>query len=261
MKRSVHSVTQFLPVIALVCLAISCAITQSGVSENQPKPTDITTRVPASQTATLPEETLTPTTNPMATLAGVCQGIPEPEAAEYPAKNVPHRVYFISNSAEGPDWNSQVPQDWLADTVSEAVLTGCLEERETIIETCTYLVNGFADRYQYDTTIQLVAAKSGEVIYAFTHPGAAPEKCPSTMTFDRLSPKRASIFGGHVTFTEVAGILGLYIESPTPTRVVQSEVELGKLALSTDRALLASVSYTGTISLWDTNTVKILNTY
>ncbi len=224
----------------------------------------------AIQTASVKTQTAmpspTPTTDPMAVLAGVCQGIPETEAADYRADHAHHKVHIISISNEGssaaePDWNSQVPRKWLAETVSEVEIVVCRAEKETLLENCIYLPTSYAHRYQYDTTIRLVAARSGDEILSFVQPGTPPESCPSSMTVDLYSGKTLNIYGGHVSFPDVQGNLGLYIESPTQPRTVLTDVDLGLPALSPDGSTLATVSFSGRISLWDSTTGQLLSTF
>jgi WD40 repeat protein len=227
--------------LALTILTSACGIPPGFLST--PTPTLTPT----------PVFTPTPTPDPASLVAASCQGKAVPGAATYQTDHAPHPILFISSTGERHEWNSQLPGEWQPQSLDQVEFVGCLEETETIIETCSYIPVGQADRYQYDLTIRLVIAQTGEELLVFKKAGSTPPKCPAAMSFDLLNPGRKRIDGGHVNLSDVRSQLEIYVAAPTPPRVVMLP-EMGYNAvLSPDGRILAS-DMLNVVTLWDTTT-------
>lgn len=85
-------------------------------------------------------------------------------------------------------------------------LVACLEkEEEKLIQTCQYIGGPSVRRYQYELTIRLVAAQTGETIETHTLRGGSPPQCELT---EHRAVTRLS--GSHVQFEAVQNWLSKF---------------------------------------------------
>jgi hypothetical protein len=201
-----------------------------------------------------PVFTPTRTPDPASLVAAACQGKAVSGAANYQTDHAPHPIIFISPTGERHEWNGQLPGAWQPLSLDQVELVGCLEETGTIIETCSFVPVGQADRYQYELTVRLVIAQTGEELLVFKKAGSPPQRCPAAMSFDLLNPGRKRIDGGRVNLSDVRPQLEFYIAAPAPPHVVKLP-EMGYITvLSPNGRILASEMLGTIITLWDTNT-------
>lgn len=105
------------------------------------------------------------------------------------------------------EWYSEMPAEWLPDSVATTQLVACVSERERYtIEVCRY-TGSDVTRYGYRREVTLVSAETGEEIASETFTGKPPRACQGT---ERVSLTKLT--GKDVTFGAVSDWLSRYVE-------------------------------------------------
>lgn len=132
-----------------------------------------------------------------------CYGTPILDASAYTAVPGIHPAYFIQlDTTQDSISRKEYPEGWWAGSTDAVQLVVCITNDTRLVETCHYVPGGKIERYQYTSSLQVIAARSGEVIHTATVSGGAPAECPSSATFGESSDSN-TIYGSRVTTNQI----------------------------------------------------------
>ena len=136
-------------------------------------------------------------------MAEVCDGTGVPEAAAYPGEAWPHPLVVLMETGEAPDWYYNL-EGWHPTAIRFTELVACAgEEEERLIQTCYYqsFGGGWAppiERFQYQQTVRLVAARTGYTVATITLQGDPPRHCQSTEPWNLTRLEGTHIGSGEI---------------------------------------------------------------
>ena len=108
--------------------------------------------------------------------APACNGQPVKGVSDYRPGPGPHPIVILENNSKSI---RKVPDQWMPKSLGVVELVACVGKSEKVlIETCNYESGGKIKRYQYQVTIQLIAASTGQLLKSITVQGSPPEYCP-----------------------------------------------------------------------------------
>lgn len=120
-------------------------------------------------------------------------------AAQYVENEDFHPVVLLSSSGELHKWSGRLPDKWAGDSLKDTELVLCIyPEKERVIEICEYMVGSNIKRYNYEVTIHLRSAYTGEIIERTVLEGDNPRDCKLTEDWNTTS-----LHGSHVSFNQV----------------------------------------------------------
>lgn len=134
----------------------------------------------------------------------VSEGLGISQAAVYQGNE--HPVVLLDSIGNEHDWSHELPMEWLPTAVRETQLVVCVgEEREIKIETCHYDGPDIT-RYRYSLDVELIEAKTGNIVGLTTLEGSWPRACQQTESYylTRLE-------GSHVSFDQLREWLQGYV--------------------------------------------------
>jgi hypothetical protein len=112
-----------------------------------------------------------------------CNGLPVPNAAEYPGNTGLHPLVLTTPSGGWHSSTNTLPQAWKPGSVHDLQLVACATETRKIeIQSCTYSSNGEFKRYQEMMYIKIVAAKTGKLVKELDVEGDDPSECPERIS-------------------------------------------------------------------------------
>jgi hypothetical protein len=101
-------------------------------------------------------------------LAPACRGGAVPQAAAYDRKSGrPHRLAFLRDDGTlRAEWQEMLDEEWAAEKVEQTELVVVLSKDQKNLLGVQHYPNGAPpiSRYQYDLSIRVVAAKTGQVL-------------------------------------------------------------------------------------------------
>lgn len=154
-------------------------------------------------------------------LSEACHGNPVPDAASYSDTSGIHpavgmKLYGSKYSA----YNYAIPDQALAEGVSDAQLVLCLKEAEKeLLERCPYGKEGddeatnVVERYSYELDVILVEAKTGNVLAEDTLVGDEPRECLDEEVFPS-GQDTISVEGEEVSSSQLQEWLRPYVIIP-----------------------------------------------
>lgn len=131
-------------------------------------------------------------------LGVVCQGTGVSSSAEYEIGKGIHPIVMFNQDGEFDVLSSEVPSDWLPTDISSIEIVACVERSEKLIEICSYNGGVSTRRYQWQLTIHLFAAHTGEEIDSQVFLGTMPDDCPAA----KVNPDPLR-YGGSVSFRDI----------------------------------------------------------
>jgi uncharacterized protein YjbI with pentapeptide repeats len=145
-------------------------------------------------------------------LQETCQGDGVTEAADYVSDESFHPLALISITGEKHELSHRIPDSWEPMALRFAELVACAEdEHEVAIEQCSYAGGPAIKRLQYQMHMQVMAAKTGEMIVERTFKGTEPRSCPIV-----APATQTTIKGDPIEFEEVESFLETYIHPAAP---------------------------------------------
>lgn len=149
-------------------------------------------------------------------------GAGNPAAANYTPGAGPHRlVVFRSNIAGSTDLSTfynrteDYPEAWRAAVLEEAALVACVHAGSYIVEQCAYTLQdnqaATLQRVQLAATINVYAARTGELVGQTELPGTEPRACLDTEQFVG-GLLTATVTGEAVTPEAIAEWLREYVQ-------------------------------------------------
>lgn len=115
-------------------------------------------------------------------LKGVCsEGKGTLDAAPFSDEHLPHPLLVLDQSGNVNWYTDRMPNNWHPTGVDSTQLVACISQKKETLETCNYRGGGVQFRYQYQATVRLLKAQTGELISNTTLYGSRPD-CDSTIT-------------------------------------------------------------------------------
>ncbi|MBN1657145.1 MAG: hypothetical protein JXA93_02025 [Anaerolineae bacterium] len=154
-----------------------------------------------------------------ATLSLVCDGQGAAEAATYQQVTGVHPIVSLEGvpGAWRIDETYARREGWLTEVLQDVELVVCVRQEPRLIETCPYtLQNGASvsvERYQYETTAALHAARTGETLAEMTWTGSEPQRCSAETSFQEGETVK-KYYGVGVGGREVGDWLAPYVAVP-----------------------------------------------
>lgn len=128
------------------------------------------------------------------------------EAAAYEGEG-PHPIVLLNSSGKKHWWTDRIPMDWRPINVSDVELVVIVGEIESIVlETCHYYTGPDVERIAFYRHVELIEAKTGEMVAETTLYGPGPRPC---MKFELEST--TAIYGSGVSFGQLKEWLESYV--------------------------------------------------
>ncbi len=203
----------------------------------------------------------TSTPDPVSQASAACQGGAIPGAAAFDLDHVPHSVWLVASSGERHAWESQLPQEWRADSLSQVELVACIEDGRELIRDCAYEPNGHVSYYRRTANIRLVVAQTGQELFAGSVAGSALSVtgCPLVWAFP-AGTSMEERYGDPPDLSQGLAQIEPYIAS-SPPRTLHSDSWVTSLAFSPDGTTLAMASEPSSIALWDLATEQLVRSF
>lgn len=129
----------------------------------------------------------------------VCSGDGLDDAATYPGGNNIHPIVVC-----GTELN--IPSEWLPPSFSKTELVACISKSNSVVQLCNYTNGGTFTRYKRRCSINLHAAKTGELIASTILYGGEPGPCPGT-----LIGMSSWVYGSAISDSRIINWLSQYV--------------------------------------------------
>jgi len=100
-------------------------------------------------------------------LSDVYEGNGLDEAAAYEGHDI-HPIVLLDSSGSPHPWTNKIPIDWRPVNVKDVELVVLVGEEIETVETCYYYIGGPVKRYQWSLDVELLEAKTGEMVAGTT---------------------------------------------------------------------------------------------
>jgi hypothetical protein len=136
--------------------------------------------------------------------APACKGQPVKGVSDYQPLHGSHPIVILQNDRSSL---RRIPDEWMPKSLEEIELVACVgKEEKVLMETCHYESGGKVKRYQYQVTIQLVAASTGQVLKNIKVQGS-PEYCAVSVQ----GSAAGTIEGGYVLTADLTNALSSWV--------------------------------------------------